>query len=56
MEEAKTEQGRCLQLSKQLQIEVSPGQFICGYTPMREMVEKYHTVLVVGLKVRSVGK
>jgi HAD superfamily hydrolase (TIGR01456 family) len=44
----KTEQERCLQLSKQLQIEVSPGQFICGHTPMREMAEKYHTVLVVG--------
>ena len=44
----KTEQERCLQLSKQLEIEVSPGQFICGHTPMREMAEKYHTVLVVG--------
>jgi HAD superfamily hydrolase (TIGR01456 family) len=44
----KTEQERCLQLSQQLQIEVSPGQFICGHTPMREMAEKYHTVLVVG--------
>lgn len=44
----KTEQERCLQLSKQLQIEVSPGQFICGHTPMREMAEKFHTVLVVG--------
>lgn len=29
-------------------MEVSPGQFICGHTPMREMAEKYHTVLVVG--------
>ncbi|MCJ1334881.1 hypothetical protein MMC09_000146 [Bachmanniomyces sp. S44760] len=44
----KTEQERCLQLSKQLDIEVSPGQFICGHTPMREMAEKYKTVLVVG--------
>jgi len=44
----KTEQERCLQLSNQLQLEVSPGQFICGHTPMREMAEKYHTVLVVG--------
>jgi HAD superfamily hydrolase (TIGR01456 family) len=44
----KTEQERCLQLSNQLQIEVSPGQFICGHTPMREMAEQYHTVLVVG--------
>ncbi|RMZ79936.1 hypothetical protein DV738_g2981, partial [Chaetothyriales sp. CBS 135597] len=44
----KTEEERCIQLSKQLQLEVSPGQFICGHTPMREMVEKYHTVLVVG--------
>ncbi|KAF2470198.1 HAD-superfamily hydrolase [Lindgomyces ingoldianus] len=44
----KTEQERCLQLSQQLEIEVSPGQFICGHTPMREMAERYHTVLVVG--------
>ncbi|TID18312.1 HAD superfamily hydrolase-like protein [Venturia nashicola] len=44
----KTEQERCVQLSKQLEIEVSPGQFICGHTPMREMAEKYKTVLVVG--------
>ncbi|KAF2224890.1 HAD superfamily hydrolase-like protein [Elsinoe ampelina] len=44
----KTEQERCIQLSKQLEMEVSPGQFICGHTPMREMAEKYNTVLVVG--------
>ncbi|KAK5132584.1 hypothetical protein LTR08_008843 [Meristemomyces frigidus] len=44
----KTEQERCIQLSNQLEIEVSPGQFICGHTPMREMAEKYDTVLVVG--------
>ncbi|RMZ79564.1 hypothetical protein DV737_g3410, partial [Chaetothyriales sp. CBS 132003] len=44
----KTEEERCTQLSKQLQLKVSPGQFLCGHTPMREMVEKYHTVLVVG--------
>ena len=44
----KTEQERCIQLSKQMEIEVSPGQFICGHTPMREMAEKYNTVLVVG--------
>ncbi|KAK5116976.1 hypothetical protein LTR62_006697 [Meristemomyces frigidus] len=44
----KTEQERCIQLSKQLEIEVSPGQFICGHTPMREMASKYSTVLVVG--------
>ncbi|WPH02607.1 Hypothetical protein R9X50_00547200 [Acrodontium crateriforme] len=44
----KTEQERCIQLSKQLDIEVSPGQFICGHTPMREMAAKYNTVLVVG--------
>lgn len=44
----KTEQERCLQLSQQLEIEVSPGQFICGHTPMREMAEKFNTVLVVG--------
>ncbi|MCJ1306807.1 hypothetical protein MMC25_000450 [Agyrium rufum] len=44
----KSEQERCLQLSNQLEIEVSPGQFICGHTPMREMAERYGTVLVVG--------
>ena len=44
----KTEQERCLDLSRQLEMEVSPGQFICGHTPMREMAEKYRTVLVVG--------
>ncbi|KAK7537887.1 HAD-like domain-containing protein [Phyllosticta citricarpa] len=44
----KTEAERCMQLSKQLEIEVSPGQFICGHTPMREMASKFNTVLVVG--------
>ena len=44
----KTEEERCLDLSRQLQMEVSPGQFICGHTPMREMAERYGTVLVVG--------
>ena len=31
-----------------MEVEVSPGQFICGHTPMREMAERYNTVLVVG--------
>lgn len=44
----KTEEERCIQLSNQLQLEVSPGQFICGHTPMRELASKYKTVLVVG--------
>ncbi|POS84037.1 hypothetical protein EPUL_005448 [Erysiphe pulchra] len=44
----KTESERCIDLSRQLDIEVSPSQFICGHTPMREMVEKYTTILVVG--------
>jgi ribonucleotide monophosphatase NagD (HAD superfamily) len=44
----KTEAERCIDLSRQLDIEVSPAQFICGHTPMREMVEKYETVLVIG--------
>lgn len=44
----KTEQERCIQLSNQLDLGVSPGQFICGHTPMREMAEKFRTVLVVG--------
>ncbi|KAL4921873.1 HAD-like domain-containing protein [Aspergillus aurantiobrunneus] len=44
----KTEEERCLDLSRQLELEVAAGQFICGHTPMREMAEKYNTVLVVG--------
>lgn len=44
----KSEEERCRDLSKQLELEVSPGQFICGHTPMREMADKYNTVLVVG--------
>ena len=44
----KTEQERCLDLSRQLELEISPGQFICGHTPMKEMAAKYRTVLVVG--------
>ncbi|OAA63641.1 phosphatidyl synthase [Niveomyces insectorum RCEF 264] len=45
----KTEAERCLDLSAQLQLDVSPGQFICGHTPMRELVDKYRgAVLVVG--------
>lgn len=44
----KPEEERCADLSRQLELEVSPGQFICGHTPMREMTEKYHAVLVVG--------
>lgn len=44
----KSEQERCRDLSKQLELEVSPGQFICGHTPMRELADKHNTVLVVG--------
>ncbi|MCJ1462146.1 hypothetical protein MMC07_000746 [Pseudocyphellaria aurata] len=44
----KTEEERCLDLSRQLELEISPGQFICGHSPMREMAEIYGTVLVVG--------
>lgn len=44
----KSEAERCLDLSRQLDYEVSPGQFICGHTPMRDMAERYETVLVVG--------
>lgn len=44
----KTEQERCQDLSSQLDVEVCPGQFICGHTPMREMAQRYNTVLVVG--------
>ncbi|KAJ5582486.1 hypothetical protein N7535_001106 [Penicillium sp. DV-2018c] len=44
----KTEKERCLDLSRQLDLKVDPGQFICGHTPMRDMAERYQTVLVVG--------
>ncbi|KAL2260251.1 hypothetical protein VTK26DRAFT_5833 [Humicola hyalothermophila] len=44
----KFETERCRDLSKQLEIDVSPGQFICGHTPMREFADRYGTVLVVG--------
>ncbi|KAL2017929.1 hypothetical protein VTK56DRAFT_1521 [Thermocarpiscus australiensis] len=44
----KFETERCRDLSQQLEIEVSPGQFICGHTPMREFANRYNTVLVVG--------
>ncbi|KAI0473033.1 HAD-superfamily hydrolase [Xylariaceae sp. FL0804] len=44
----KTEAERCDDLSKQLEVDISPGQFICGHTPMSEMASKYNTVLVVG--------
>ncbi|KAF3797761.1 Haloacid dehalogenase-like hydrolase domain-containing 5 [Colletotrichum gloeosporioides] len=44
----KTEEERCGDLSKQMEIDISPAQFICGHTPMREMAERFNTVLVVG--------
>lgn len=44
----KSEEQRCKDLSAQLGREIDPGQFICGHTPMKEMSEKYKTVLVVG--------
>lgn len=45
----KTEAERCADLSRQLDITVHPGQFICGHTPMRELADTYRgTVLVVG--------
>ncbi|KAH8884261.1 phosphatidyl synthase [Thozetella sp. PMI_491] len=44
----KFEQERCRDLSRQLEIDVSPGQFICGHTPMKQFADKYGTVLVVG--------
>jgi HAD superfamily hydrolase (TIGR01456 family) len=44
----KFETERCLDLSQQLEIDVRPGQFICGHTPMREFADRYGTVLVVG--------
>ncbi|KAI1633330.1 HAD-superfamily hydrolase [Biscogniauxia mediterranea] len=44
----KSEAERCSDLSRQLDVEISPAQFICGHTPMSEMATKYTTVLVVG--------
>ncbi|KAF7533269.1 hypothetical protein G7054_g7233 [Neopestalotiopsis clavispora] len=44
----KSEAERCKDLSKQMEIDISPAQFICGHTPMSEMATKYGTVLVVG--------
>ncbi|ORY56407.1 HAD-like domain-containing protein [Pseudomassariella vexata] len=44
----KSEAERCGDLSRQLEINISPAQFICGHTPMSEMATKYGTVLVVG--------
>ncbi|KAH6667031.1 HAD-like domain-containing protein [Plectosphaerella plurivora] len=44
----KTEEERCKDLSGQMEVDISPAQFICGHTPMREMAERYNTVLVVG--------
>ncbi|PFH62972.1 hypothetical protein XA68_10723 [Ophiocordyceps unilateralis] len=44
----KTEEERCGDLSKQLEQNIKPGQFICGHTPMREMADRYRTVLIVG--------
>ncbi|KAI0426330.1 HAD-like domain-containing protein [Xylaria sp. FL1042] len=44
----KSEAERCGDLSRQLEIDISPAQFICGHTPMSEMATKYNTVLVVG--------
>ncbi|KAI0592788.1 HAD-superfamily hydrolase [Biscogniauxia sp. FL1348] len=44
----KSEAERCGDLSRQLDVEISPAQFICGHTPMSEMATKYTTVLVVG--------
>ncbi|KAK3400650.1 HAD-like domain-containing protein [Sordaria brevicollis] len=45
----KSESERCADLSQQLELEVSEGQFICGHTPMRELSSRYSgSVLVVG--------
>ncbi|KAH8198981.1 hypothetical protein TruAng_006858 [Truncatella angustata] len=44
----KSEAERCRDLSKQMEIDISTAQFICGHTPMSEMATKYGTVLVVG--------
>lgn len=44
----KLEQVRCEELAEKLEVECSTAQFIQSHTPFRGMVEKFHTVLVVG--------
>lgn len=44
----KTEEMRCKDLSERLQVPVSCDQFIQGHTPMRDLKDKYKTVLVIG--------
>lgn len=44
----KTEEMRCKDLSEKLQTSVSCDQFIQGHTPMRDLKDKYKTVLVIG--------
>ncbi|TGJ82379.1 hypothetical protein E0Z10_g6392 [Xylaria hypoxylon] len=44
----KSEAERCGDLSGQLEVDISPAQFICGHTPMSEMASQHNTVLVVG--------
>ena len=44
----KTEEMRCKDLSDRLQVPVCPDQFIQGHTPMRDLKDKYKTVLVIG--------
>lgn len=44
----KTEETRCKDLSKRLGVEVQEDQVIQGHTPMKDLSEKFKTVLVVG--------
>ncbi|ANB15037.1 hypothetical protein AWJ20_2657 [Sugiyamaella lignohabitans] len=44
----KTEKLRCEDLSDRLGVPVLPEQFIQGHTPMKDLAEKFNTVLVVG--------
>lgn len=44
----KTEAEGCIKLSRQLDIGLSPSQILCGHMPMRGMVMKYNTVMVIG--------
>lgn len=54
----KTEEQKCAELSELLKTEISPSQFVCSHTPMKQLSHKHQTVLVVGLdpeKCRNVA-
>lgn len=44
----RSETARCNELSKRLEVAISKDQIIQGHTPMKELVDLYSTVLVIG--------